>query len=77
MVEIKVRAPKLLVVGADVLISFFNKDSAERRLIVELPNRGCKLVTPESAMEELVMSKEKIMELTRIDELEFESCYLC
>lgn len=67
------RVPKPLVVGPDILFSFFKRDSAERRLIAELPNCGCRLVTPESAMEELVSKREEIMGFAGIDESEFWS----
>ena len=69
----KSQGTEILVVGADILFSFFKKDSAERRLIVESPNRGCRLVTPESAMEEPVSGKERVMEVAGTDESEFES----
>jgi len=62
----------LLVVDASILFSFFKKESARRRLIKELRNRGSKLVSPDFAMEELLSDKEKVMEFAGINELGFK-----
>jgi hypothetical protein len=51
--------------------SFFNEKSARRQLIKKLPKRGCKLIIPDFAMEELMGDKERIKEFARINELEF------
>jgi predicted nucleic acid-binding protein len=58
-------------VDASILFSFFKRDSARRRLIKELPIRGSKLVSPDFAMQELILDKEKIMEFAGIGETEF------
>ncbi len=63
--------PKILVVDACILFSFFNKDSARRRLMEELPYFGCRLIMPEVAFRELLRGKERIKKYGRIDELEF------
>ena len=66
------KIPRLLVVDASILFSFFKEDSARRRLIKELSNRGTELVSPDFAMEELLSDKERIMEFAKINELGFK-----
>jgi len=63
--------PRLLIVDSCILFSFFRKDSFRRRLIEELPNLGCQLVSPEFALRELASEKEKIIKYGRINELAF------
>ncbi|MFB6216717.1 MAG: PIN domain-containing protein [Candidatus Aenigmatarchaeota archaeon] len=65
------RSPRLLIVDANILFSFFKKDSARRRIIKRLSNRGSKLISPDFVMEELLSDKEKIMRFAKINELEF------
>jgi predicted nucleic acid-binding protein len=66
------KIPRLLVVDANILFSFFKKNSTRRQLIKKLSNRGTKLASPDFAMEELLSDKEKVMEFARIDELGFK-----
>lgn len=66
------RLPRILIVDACVLFSFFKSDSVRRRIIEELPNLGCRLISPEFAFRELLSDKEKIMKFGKIDELSFE-----
>lgn len=67
----KTKLPPILVVNANILFSFFNKNSARRHLIKKLPKRGCKLITPAFALEELMEDKERIKDFARIDEVGF------
>jgi predicted nucleic acid-binding protein len=66
------KIPRLLVVDASILFSFFKRDSARRRLIKELTNRGSKLVSPDFVMEELFLSRERVVESAGINELGFK-----
>ncbi len=59
------------MVDACILFSFFNKDSARRRLMEELPYFGCRLIMPEVAFGELLRGKERIKKYGKIDELAF------
>ena len=63
--------PRLLVVDASILFSFFKKDSSRRYLIEELPNCGCRLISPDFALEELLENKERIMEFAGIQKSGF------
>ena len=63
--------PPILVVNANILFSFFNENSTRRRLIKKLPKMGCKLITPDFALEELMEDKERIKDFARIDEVGF------
>jgi len=65
------KLPRTLIIDASILFSFFNKDSARRRIIEELPNLGCELISPEFAFKELMSDKEKIMKYGKINELSF------
>ncbi|RLJ02047.1 MAG: hypothetical protein DRP10_02385 [Candidatus Aenigmatarchaeota archaeon] len=65
------KLPRTLIVDASILFSFFKKDSARRRIIEELPNLGCRLISPEFALKELLFDKEKIMKYGKINELSF------
>lgn len=66
------KIPKLLVVDAGILFSFFKEDSARRQLIKELSSRGSTLVSPDFAMGELLSDKEKVMRSAGINELGFK-----
>lgn len=66
------KIPRLLVVDASVLFSFFKKDSTRRQLINRLPNRGSKLLSPDFAIEELLSDKGEIKEFAGIKELWFK-----
>ncbi|MBC7080818.1 MAG: hypothetical protein H5T44_00975 [Thermoplasmatales archaeon] len=59
--------PKILIVDASILFSFFKKDSLRRELIERLPYLGYKLISPDYVFEELFKEKEKIMEFSKID----------
>ena len=61
--------PRLLVVDANVLFSFFKKEATRRKLMDKLLARGCRLVSPDFALEELLSDKEKVMKCAEIDEL--------
>jgi predicted nucleic acid-binding protein len=65
------KLPKILVVDASILFSFFKKDSDRRRLIEELPNFGCQLIAPKFVLEELVKEKERIKKFGHINNLAF------
>ena len=65
------KLPRLLVLDASVLFSFFKRDSTRRRLMDKLLARGCKLVSPDFALEKLLSDKEKVMKYGVIDELGF------
>lgn len=67
----KAKLSPILVVDANILFSFFNEKSARRRLIKKLPKMGCKLITPDFALEELMEDRERIKEFARIDEVGF------
>ena len=59
------------VVDANILFSFFKKDSLRRELIERLPNYGWKLISPDYVIEELLNEKERIMKFSKIDEISF------
>ena len=65
------KLPRLLVLDASILFSFFKRDSTRRRLMGKLLAWGCKLVSPDFALEELLSDKEKVMKYGVIDELGF------
>jgi len=46
------KLPRLLIVDACILFSFFKSDSIRRRIIEELPNFGCRLISPAFAFKE-------------------------
>lgn len=66
------KLPKVLIIDASILFSFFKQDSARRRLIEELPNLDCELISPEFAFRELISDKDKVMKYSKISELSFE-----
>ena len=63
--------PKLLVIDASILFSFFKSDSVRRYIVEELLNRDCNLISSDFVLEELLKNKEKIIKFSGIDELEF------
>ena len=63
--------PRLLVVDASILFSFFKGEAARRKLTDKLLAQGCKLVSPDFALEELLSDREKVMKYAGIDELGF------
>lgn len=68
--------PKLLIIDANILFSFFKSNSARRYLIEELLNCECKLISPDFVFEELSQNKDKIMKFSKIDESEFIFLFL-
>ncbi len=56
---------------ANVLFSFFKKDSATRRLLRTLTILGTRLISPDFVLEELVRDKERVKQYAGIDEIEF------
>lgn len=65
------KLPRILVIDACILFSFFNKDSDRRRIIEELSNIECRLISPKFVFEELVKKKERIKKFGKINELAF------
>lgn len=65
------KLPRTLILDACILFSFFKEDSTRRKIIEELPNLGCKLISPEFVLKELISDKEKIMKYGKINELSF------
>lgn len=63
--------PRLLVVDACILFSFFKLDSVRRQVIKELPRRGCRLISPDFVLEELSRDKERIKRFSELNELRF------
>ena len=63
--------PKLLIVDANIIFSFFRKDSARKYIIEELLNMDCELLSPEYLIEELFSDKERIKKFSGINEAEF------
>ena len=63
--------PRLLVVDASILFSFFKTDSVRRQVIKELPRRGCRLVSPDFVLEELSKGRERIKRFSELNELRF------
>ena len=51
-----------MVVDTSIMFSFFKSDSARRHLIKEISARGCRLVSLDFFMEELLREKEKILQ---------------
>jgi predicted nucleic acid-binding protein len=65
------KPPEVLVVDACILFSFFSKVSDRRRLIEQLPLRGCRLVSPGFAFRELSKNSKKIKKYAGINDLGF------
>ena len=65
------KLPKTLIVDASILFSFFKQDSARRKVIEELPNLNCELISPKFAFKELISDKEKIIKYGKINDLSF------
>ena len=63
--------PKILIVDASILFSFFKKDSIRRRLIEGLSEFGSRLICPEFAFKELSDKKERIKKFGKVNELGF------
>ena len=65
------KLPRILVVDACILFSFFKRGSERRRIVEELSNVGCRLISPEFVFEELVKNKVRIKKFGKINELGF------
>lgn len=63
--------PKLLVVDACILFSFFKNGSDRRKIIEKLSNSGCSLISPVFVFEELAKNKEKVKKFAKLDESAF------
>jgi predicted nucleic acid-binding protein len=69
------KLPRLLVVDANILFSFFRQESFTRELVKSLYLRGIKLFIPDFGLDELLSLKERICEFCRIDEDEFMTSF--
>ena len=65
------KLPRILIVDACIFFSFFKQDSDRRRIIEELSNLGCRLISPEFVFEELAKNEERIKKFGKINELGF------
>ena len=65
------KIPKIMVIDANILFSFFKKESLRRELIERLPNYGCKLISPDYVIEELLEEKERVIKFSGVDETAF------
>lgn len=65
------KLPRILVVDACILFSFFKKDSDRRRIIEALSDLGCRLISPEFVFEELAKNKGRIKKFGKVNELAF------
>lgn len=63
--------PNELILDASILFSFFKEDSVRRKIIEELLNGDCKIISPVFAIKELLLDKEKILKYGGIDEHTF------
>jgi len=63
--------PRMLVVDASILFSFFKSNSNRRSIVEELPALGSKLISPKFAFKELSGKKERIKKYGKINELAF------
>ena len=62
----------IIVIDANILFSFFKSSSERRRLIEELPNLGCNLISPEFAFRELLGNEDRIKKFGKVNELAFK-----
>ena len=63
--------PKKIVIDANILFSFFKKDSTRRKIIELMLDNECILVSPEFVIEELISDKDKIIRFSGIKNSEF------
>ena len=63
--------PKILIMDASILFSFFKKNSGRRIIMEELSEFGCKLISPEFAFKELADNKERIKKFGKANGLAF------
>ncbi|MBU1252584.1 MAG: PIN domain-containing protein [Nanoarchaeota archaeon] len=64
--------PSALIIDANILFSFFKKDSERRQIVEELLNHGIKLVSPYFILDELRAGRDKIVKFSKISIGEFE-----
>ncbi len=62
---------KSLILDANIIFSFFKKDSMRRQLIKKLLRDNYKLLSPDFVLEEILNNKEKIKKFSQISEPEF------
>jgi len=65
------KLPRILIVDACIFFSFFKQDSDRRRIIEELSNLGCRLISPEFVFEELAKNEGRIKKFGKINDLGF------
>src|SRR3989344_8587832 len=63
--------PKILIVDASILFSFFRKNSTRRKVVEKLSEFGCKLISPEFVFKELSDKRERIKKFGEVNELAF------
>ncbi len=59
--------PEKLIIDASILFSFFKSDSVRRKVIEELLDKECELISPSFVIEELSNNKDKILRYSKID----------
>lgn len=64
--------PKSLIVDANILFSFFKKESARRIVLEKLLKKGTKINVPYEVFLELSNNKDKIIRYSDISSSEFE-----
>jgi predicted nucleic acid-binding protein len=60
-----------LVVNANILFSFFNRESFTRSLIVNASRYGLKLYTPDFCIDELERDKNRVLKYSKLDDSGF------
>lgn len=63
--------PRVLILDASILFSFFKKDSVRRNIVEELSESGCRLISPRFVFKELSDKRERIKKFGKINELAF------
>src|SRR3989344_8378536 len=63
--------PEAILTDANILFSFFKKDSSRRHTAKTLLDRECKILSPHFILEELLSNKDKIIRFSKISEGEF------
>ncbi|MBI2451571.1 hypothetical protein HYV50_00665 [Candidatus Pacearchaeota archaeon] len=67
-----VKLPKILVVDANILFSFFKSNSVRRQVTKDLLDNNCKILSPQFVLEELYFAKEKIIKFGGVSIADFE-----
>lgn len=60
-----------LILDANILFSFFKKDSVRQGIIEELLNKGVELISPKFIIDELLKNKDKIIKFSDISSENF------